>query len=106
MLRDGAFEARRKRQEAAHLGLRKIWAKTWVRMSPQSQSKVGDQFGLVRACPELDSIKLWTHVRKSHLTHIFGEEEEMSVANIQDQTMRYHYVRQGDKEYISDFKIR
>lgn len=30
----------------------------------------------------------------------------MSVANIHDQALRYHNLRQGDKEYISDFKIR
>jgi hypothetical protein len=30
----------------------------------------------------------------------------MSIANIHDQSMRYHYLRQGEKEYISEFKIR
>jgi hypothetical protein len=105
-LREGAFEARRKQQEAARLGLRKMWPKTWARMSPQSQSKVREEPGFERACLELDSIKLWTYVRKSHLTHIFGEADEMSAANIHDQSLRYHNLRQGDKEFISDFKIR
>jgi Zinc knuckle len=105
-LREGAYEARRKRQEAALLGLRKMWSKTWVRMSPQSQSKVREEPGFERAYLELDSIKLWTYIRKSHLTHIFGEDDEMSAANIHDQASRYHNLRQGDKEYISEFKIR
>jgi hypothetical protein len=30
----------------------------------------------------------------------------MSVVNIHDQALRYHNLRQGDKEFISDFKIR
>jgi hypothetical protein len=105
-LREGAFEARRKRQEAALLGLRKMWSKTWVRMSPQSQSKVREEPGFERACLALDSIKLWTYIRKSHLTHIFGEDDEMSVANIYGQSLRYQNLRQGEKEFISDFKIR
>jgi hypothetical protein len=68
-LREGAYEGRRKKQEAALLGLRKMWSKTWVRMSPQSQSKVREEPGFDKAL-ELDSIKLWTYIRKSHLTHI------------------------------------
>jgi hypothetical protein len=68
-LREGAYEGRQKKQEAALLGLRKMWSKTWVRMSPQSQSKVREEPGFDKAL-ELDSIKLWTYIRKSHLTHI------------------------------------
>jgi hypothetical protein len=49
-LREGAYEGRRKKQEAALLGLRKMWAKTWVRMSPQSQSKVREEPGFDWAC--------------------------------------------------------
>jgi hypothetical protein len=30
----------------------------------------------------------------------------MSAANVHDQATRYHNLRQGDKEYISEFKIR
>jgi Zinc knuckle len=88
------------------LGLRKMWSKTWVRMSPQSQSKAREEPGFERACLALDSIKLWTYFRKSHLTHIFGEDDEMSVANIHDQSMKYLNLRQGEKEFISDFEIR
>jgi hypothetical protein len=31
-LREGAYEGRRKKQEAALLGLRKMWAKTWTQL--------------------------------------------------------------------------
>ena len=105
-LREGAFEARRKRQEAALLGLRKMWSKTWVRMSPESQSKVREDPGFKKACLDLDSIKLWTYIRKTHLTHIHGDNEETTYANIHDQSVKYNNLRQGDKEKISDFKIR
>jgi hypothetical protein len=105
-LREGAYEARRKQQESARLGQRKMWGKTWVRMSAQSQAKVRENAGFERACLDLNSLWLWTAIRKSHLTHIFGDEEEMTFANIHDQSVRYNNMRQGDKEYISDFKIR
>jgi hypothetical protein len=55
-LREGAFEVRRKREEAALLALRKMWSKIWVRMSSQSQSKVREEPGFERACLALDSI--------------------------------------------------
>jgi hypothetical protein len=54
----------------------------------------------------LASNALWTFIRKSHLTHIYGEDDEMSAVNIHDQALRYHNLRQGDKEFISDFEIR
>jgi hypothetical protein len=59
-LREGAYEARRKRQEAALLGLRKMWSKTWVRMSPQSQSVDG----LKRRCTMLEPLlRVFDHLR-------------------------------------------
>jgi hypothetical protein len=81
-LREGAFEARRKRQEAAILRLRKMWSKTWLRMSPESQTKVREDPGFKKACFHLDSVKLWTHIRKTHLTHVHGENKETTDANI------------------------
>jgi hypothetical protein len=50
---EGAFEARRKRQEAAILGLRKMWSKIWVRMSPESQSKFREYPGFKKASLDL-----------------------------------------------------
>ena len=105
-LRGDAFVARRKREEASHTALRKLWGMTWSRMSAQSQSKVREEPGFERACLELNAIRLWTYIRRSHLTHIYGEDDEMSAANIHDQALRYNNLRQGDREYISDFKIR
>jgi hypothetical protein len=47
-LREEAYEGRNKKEEAALLGLRKMWAKIWVRMSPQSQSKIREEPGFDR----------------------------------------------------------
>jgi hypothetical protein len=105
-LRGDVFVARRKREEASHMALRKLWGMTWSRMSPQSQSKVREDPGFERACLELNAIRLRTYIRRSHLTHIYGEDDEISAANIHDQALRYNNLRQGDKEYISDFKVR
>jgi hypothetical protein len=105
-LREGAYKARRKREEAATLALKRMLVKTWVTMSTQSQPKVREYPGFERSSLNLDSIALWNFIRKSHLTHIYGEADEMSAVNIHDQSLRYHNLRQGDKEFFSDFKVR
>jgi hypothetical protein len=96
-LREGAYEARRKREEAATLALKRMWAKTWVRMSTQFQSKVREYPDFERASLDLDSIALWNFIRKSHLTHIYGEDDEMSAVNIpisgSDSTTRLRVTR-------------
>jgi hypothetical protein len=69
-------------------------------------SKVREDPDFERASLDLDSIALWTFIRKSHLTHIYGEDDEMSAVNIHDQALRHNNLRQGDEEFISDFKIR
>jgi hypothetical protein len=95
VLRGDAFVARRKREEASHMALRKPWGMTWSRMSPKSQSKVREEPGFERACLDLNASRLWTYIRRSHLTHIYGEDDEMSAANIHDQAPRYNNLRQG-----------
>jgi hypothetical protein len=62
-LRKGAYEARLKQQESARLGQRKMWGKTWVRMSAQSQAKVS-------AITE-QSTAMDRHLKKSPQTHIW-----------------------------------
>ena len=54
----------------------------------------------------LDSVKLWEYIRRSHLTHIYGGDDSMRAVNIHEQTIRYNYLRQGDREVIGDFKTR
>ena len=45
-------------------------------------------------------------IRRTHLTHVFGDTDPMRVVNVQDQEHRYSLLRQGDKESITTFKLR
>jgi hypothetical protein len=81
----GAYKARRKREEAAA-------QENVVKMLTQSQSKVREEPDFERSSLDLDSS------RKSHLTHIYGEDDEMSAVNMHNQALRYHNLRQGGKE--------
>jgi hypothetical protein len=51
-------------------------------------------------------IKLWEYIRKSHLTHMYGASDNMRAVNVNDQKMKFNNMRQGDREYVSDFKTR
>jgi hypothetical protein len=45
-------------------------------------------------------------VMRTHLTHIFGLEDPMREMNILEQETRFAALRQGEREYISTFKLR
>ena len=51
-------------------------------------------------------IKVWEYIRKSHLTHMYGASDNMRAVNVNDQKMKFNNMRQGDREYVSDFKTR
>ena len=78
----------------------------WSRMSTGSKSKVREEPGFETFRLTLDSVKLWEYIRRSHLTHVYGEDDSMRAVNIHEQTLRYNYLRQGDREVISEFKTR
>ena len=103
-LRAGAFEGRRKAVEAQRTDEQKLWSLMWSRMSPGSKSKVREEPEFESCRLRLDSVQLWEFIRRSHLTHIYGDS--MRAVNIHEQTLRYNYLRQGEREYIGDFKTR
>ena len=105
-LREGAYDRRQKAIELQEVNETKIWALMWSRMSPSSQSKVREDPKFESARRSLDSVKLWKFIRRSHLTHMYGEDDTMSAVNLHDQQLRYNSLRQGDRELISDFKTR
>ena len=105
-LRANAFEGRRKAIELQKINEQKLWPLMWSRMSTGSKSKVREEPGFEAAKMRLDSVKLWEYIRRSHLTHIYGEDDSMRAVNIHEQTIRYNYLRQGDREVIGDFKTR
>ena len=75
-------------------------------MSPESQLKVREEPEFETACIMLDSIRLWKFIRKSHWTHIYGDDDAMRVINVHDQTLKCNSMRQGNTEIISEFKTR
>ena len=52
------------------------------------------------------AMKLWVFISKSHLTHVYGVDDNMRAVNKHDQSEKYNNLRQGGREYISAFKIR
>ena len=95
-LREGAFEGRRKAVEKQKSDERMIWPLMLKLMSPASQSKVREDPDFEDAFVHLDCIRLF--IRRSHLTHIFGNGDPMREVNIQEQESRYAALKQGDRE--------
>lgn len=105
-LRENAFEGRRREMAKQRADERTIWPMMWCKMSAASQSKVREDPQFEDAYLNLDCIRLWDFIRRSHLTHVFGDADPMREVNIQDQEQRYSALRQGEKEYITTFKLR
>jgi Zinc knuckle len=84
----------------------KIWSIMWTKMSPASQSKSQEMENFEQACLKRDCVQLWGFVRRTHLTHIYGEGDPMSQVNVQEAENRYNALRQGDRELVSTFKLR
>ena len=105
-LREGAYERRQRAIELQAVNEGKIWALMWSLMSPASQSKVRESPHFEPARLSLDSVRLWKLIRKSHLTHMYGDHDNMSAVNLHDQQLRYNSLRQGERELVADFKTR
>jgi hypothetical protein len=105
-MRENAFEARRKKIELQELNLTKLWPYVTNQMSSASLAKVREFPGYEDAKDSRDVIQLWGFIRMSHLTHVYGSSDKMRAVNVNDQLVRFSNLRQGDREYISDFKTR
>ena len=75
-------------------------------MSPTSQAKVQELDGYEEALVQRDCVRLWEFVRRTHLTHIYGDGDPMVHVNRQEQESRYSELRQGEREFLSSFKLR
>ena len=98
-LRLNAFESRRKAVELQKVDEQKLWPLMWSCMSTGSKSKVREEPGYEATRMRLDSVK-------SYLTYIYGEDDSIRAVNNHEQTIRYNYLRQGDREIIGEFKTR
>ena len=105
-LREDCFTGRRKEMAQQRKDEQKIWSIMWTRMSPASQSKVQEEPEYEAALLARDCVLLWEFIRRTHLTHIYGDGDPMLALNIQEQEQRYNALKQGDREYVSNFKIR
>ena len=105
-LREDCFTGRRKEIALQKKDGRKIWSIMWTHVSSASQSKVQEEEGYAAALLARDCVLLWEYIRRTHLTHIYGDGDPMLALNIQDQEQRYSAIKQGDKEYVSNFKLR
>jgi hypothetical protein len=105
-LREGAYEARRKAMETQRANEHTAWGRIWRKMSLPSKSRVREEEDFEEAYMKLDSVKLWELIRKTHLTHIFGDGDPMREVNVLEQETRFAALRQGEREYISTFKLQ
>ena len=88
-LRENAYEGRRREMAKQKMDERTIWPMMWAKMSAASQSKVRQDPQFEDAFLNLDCIRLWDFIRRSHLTHVFGDSDPMREVNIQDQEQKY-----------------
>ena len=93
-LREGAFEGRRRAVAQQKADEQKIWSIMWGKMSPASQCKVEECDGYEAALLSRDCVLLWDFIRRTHLTHIYGDGDAMVQVNIQEQETRYAELRQ------------
>ena len=85
---------------------RTMYPMMWKRMSVASQSRVREEDDYEQAYMTLDCVLLWTLIRKTHLTHMFGDDDPMQEINQHQQESKYSSMRQGERELIVSFKLR
>ena len=85
---------------------RTVYPMMWKRMSLDSQSRVKEEAEYRVAYLTLDCVLLWTLIRRTHLTHMFGDSDPMKEINQHEQESKYGMMRQGEREFITTFKAR
>ena len=104
--REDEYIQRKKDLKTQKENERTVYPMMWKRMSPASQSRVREEEQYEQAYLSLDCILLWSLIRKTHLTHIFGDSDPMNDVNMHEQENKYNSLRQGEREFISTFKVR
>jgi hypothetical protein len=107
-LREFAFERRNKQIAQLVENGQKIFPTMWERCLPASQSIIREDPDFEDACLALDPVRLWGFIRRTHLTHIFGVGDPMTMTeiNIQEQVARFASLKQGEREPVVSFKTR
>ena len=105
-LKETVFTTRMKTMIQAREDEAKIWNLMWIKMSPASRCKVQEQPEYEAANVRKDCVILWDLIRRTHLTHIFGQGDPLQLLNIKEQEGRYESLRQGEREHLANFMIR
>jgi hypothetical protein len=97
-LREGVYEGRRKAMETQKTNECTAYPMIWRKMSLASQSRVREEEEFEEVSLTLESVGLWELIRRTHLTHIFGDGDPMREVNILEQETRFGVPRQGERE--------
>lgn len=97
-LREEDYLQRKRDLKAQKENERTVYPMMWKRMSMDSQSRVKEEEEYRTAYLTLDCVLLWTLIRRTHLTHMFGDQHE--------QESKYGMMWQGEREFITTFKAR
>jgi hypothetical protein len=80
-LREGVYEGRRKAMETQKTNECTAYPMIWRKMSLASQSRVREEEEFEEVSLTLESVGLWELIRRTHLTHIFGDGDPMRAGN-------------------------
>ena len=75
--REEAFIQRKRELKTQRENERTVFPMMWKRMSLISQSRVREEEEYKTAYLTLDCVLLWTLIRRTHLTHMFGADEAL-----------------------------
>ena len=105
-MKENYFNARMKKIIQQRDDEAKIWSVMWLRMSQTSQAKVQELPEYEAANLSKDCVLLWDMIRRTHLTHVYGEGDPLQLLNVKEQENRYEALRQGEREFLSNFQVR
>ena len=105
-LREDDYIQRKRDLKAQKEHERTLYPMMWRRMSLASQTRVREEEEFHEAYMTLDCIMLWTLIRRTHLTHMFGDDDSLMEINQHRQESKYGSMRQGDRELLVTFKAR
>ena len=104
--REDAYIQRKRDLKLQRENERTVFPMMWKRMSLISQTRVKEEEEYRTAYLTLDCVLLWTLIRRTHLTHMFGADEALLEYNQHEQEIKYSSMRQGEREHLVTFKNR
>ena len=105
-LKEDEYIQRKRDLKAQKEHERTLYPMMWRRMSLASQTRVREEEDFQEAYMTLDCIMLWTMIRRTHLTHMFGDDDALMEINQHRQESKYGSMRQGERELLVTFKSR